>query len=348
MAGDSAVQARRKLKMSFAGKDQILGAAEVFDTGIAGVTHFSLQRPQPGRVTGFLFHRFFENQELECDTLGIYPHERVTLRKFDQFLDTCRRAEFDFVLPREMNYRQSNRKAILLTIDDGYADNMRILPLLETHQAKAVVFISSANILSGQRFWSDALYIGAKRRKLPNNTRTRYLRKMKFYTFEKTSELLTKEFGSDILTPSGFLDRPLTQNELKQLATSHRIEIGVHGFDHAILAPRTDAFVQEQLGKGMDALEDIIGYRPSAVAYPNGAYSDNLIHACQALGLTTGITIEARNNSANDWQRPDRALCLGRFTFSGRRNTLRQLRSTQLPFSVMQTLYRQRRSKVED
>ncbi len=334
--------------MTFVGKEQLLGAAEAIDAQIAGLRRFSLLEPAPGRVTAFLFHRFFEDDELEEDRLGIYPHEGVTLAKFEQFLRLCRDSGFDFVTPQDVPLRTSARKAVMITVDDGYADNQRIVPLLEKYDAKAVIFISPANVASGRRFWPDALFIGAQRQRLPANERRRLLREMKLSPYPEAADRLQDLFGVDIFDTEGFLDRPLSVAELCAIAKSPRIEIGMHGYDHTILAPRSGAFVTDQLFRAAETLEEMIGYRPTCVSYPNGVYSDLLIHTCRALGLTTGMTIEARNNAVEDWRDPDRALRLGRFTFSGVRDTRRQLQSTQMPQSLMQALYRRKRTKVED
>src|SRR3546814_3615637 len=95
-------------------------------------------------------------------------------------------------------------------------------------------------------------------------------------------------------------------------------------------------------------LEEIIGYRPTAISYPNGIYSDGLVDRCADLGFTTGMTIEARNNTLADRRSVNSALQRGRFTFSGLRHAHRQLQSTQMDRSLMQFLYRKKKSKIAD
>src|SRR6185503_6629173 len=234
--------------MPFKGKEQILAITELVDGLRARLTQFALDRAQPGRVSAFLFHRFFCENELLQVTIGVFPHEKVSLRQLDCFLGVCGAAGFRFVLPSEMaDGRRDDHKALILTVDDGYADNLRLLPLLERHNAKAVVCVCAANIVKGRRFWPDALYIGARRAGMSARQRAVLLRALTTLPYEKTEDLLTARFGESIFQPEGFLDRPMTPGELRQLAESARIEIGCHSFDHTVLAPRSPEFVEHQL-----------------------------------------------------------------------------------------------------
>jgi peptidoglycan/xylan/chitin deacetylase (PgdA/CDA1 family) len=49
-------------------------------------------------------------------------------------------------------------RAVVVTFDDGYVDNLlNALPILETHQVPATVFVSTANIDSDREFWWDRI-----------------------------------------------------------------------------------------------------------------------------------------------------------------------------------------------
>src|SRR3546814_16003830 len=85
----------------------------------------------------------------------------------------------------------------------------------------------------------------------------------------ESAPLLHDMFGADIFRPQGDLDRPLTVRELKTLASSRRIEIGVHGYEHTVLAPRSALFVDQQPVRAATEPEAPIRYRPPANPYPN-------------------------------------------------------------------------------
>jgi peptidoglycan/xylan/chitin deacetylase (PgdA/CDA1 family) len=227
-----------------------------------------------------------------------------------------------------------------LTIDDGYADNLRVLELLTRYNARAAIFISAAHIQRNERFWPDALWIGASSAGWPRRRMLATLRRLTRLPYQEAVRFLRAEFGNAILQPSGFLDRPLDPNELQVLARSPLIEIGCHAFEHTILHPRPPEFVRQQLLRSIDFLRASAGARPTAIAYPNGVYSSRLTEACRELGFDVGFTIEPRSASTDDIEDPDRRLRLGRFTISGGRNLRRQLAGVFSPASAMRALYR--------
>jgi peptidoglycan/xylan/chitin deacetylase (PgdA/CDA1 family) len=329
--------------VTFFGKERLLAAAETLDAGLSPLMNSVRRAPhrQP-RVTAFLFHRFFYEDEWTAG-LPVYPHEQVTLHVFEEMLRVLRAEGFHFILPRELVAGPVPARSIILSVDDGYADNLRILELLGRYHAKATVFISAAHIQRTERFWPDALWIGASAAGWPRHRMLASLRRLTALPYEETVRFLRAEFGNAILEPSDFLDRPLNSHELQLLAHSPLIEIGCHSFEHTILHPRAPEFVRHQLLRAIESLTALTGIRPTAIAYPNGFYSSQLAHACREFGFNVGFTIEPRSAFTDDIENPDRRMTLGRFTISGARNLHRQLAGVFSPASAMRALYRLKR-----
>lgn len=333
--------------MSFPAKDQILSAAELADAVLSGL----LENPigcdaQAASLTILLFHRFFFEDELAAP-LGVFPHERVTVSCFDDLICMLKSRGFCFVLPRDvLAGRHIGRRAVMITVDDGYADNIRALPILEKHDAKAAFFICPANIVENKRFWPDALYIGAKRHGWSQRRIRHRQRELTMKSNKEAERLIKHWFGEDLFVPSSELDRALRVDELKAMASSPRVELGCHGYDHTVLAPRSDRFVLDQLRRSRSFFDRVVGYEPSAISYPNGVYSNALVGICQDFGFQVGITIEARGNRLDAHASPGTMLTLGRFTFSGSRRIDRQINSTQVRWSAMRSLYGLKKSKI--
>ncbi|OWP74105.1 polysaccharide deacetylase family protein, partial [Flavobacterium oreochromis] len=56
------------------------------------------------------------------------------------------------------DWKKIKKNALVITFDDGYADNyLNALPLLEKYQIPATIFICSYNINSNEEFWWDRL-----------------------------------------------------------------------------------------------------------------------------------------------------------------------------------------------
>jgi peptidoglycan/xylan/chitin deacetylase (PgdA/CDA1 family) len=323
----------------FPGKEKLLSGAERVDAWLSTMLRENGRVGDGDTITAFLFHRFFHDQELDNGP-GVYPHERVTVSIFDSFVGQLRERGFGFVLPREIASGNLPRgRSAILTVDDGYADNLRMLDVLERHRAKAVLFVSAKHVQKNVRFWPDALWIGAHTSGRPRMQLAKATRQLITLPPDEVGQSLRDWFGKDILKPREFIDRPLSPDELRKLARSPLIEIGSHAYDHTTLSPRPADFVRDQLRRSSDYLEELTGYRPVSLAYPNGAYSEGLIQLARECGFTTGFTIEARNNRRADLSDHDSRMRLGRFTVSGLRNIERQLSSAQARVSLSRTLY---------
>src|SRR3546814_14632435 len=98
-----------------------------------------------------------------------------------------------------------------------YSELLRLLDLLERYDAKAVLFISPANVIEQKRFWPDALGIGAKRTALAPREEARRRNRVTLMPHTESAPLLHDMFGADIFRPQGDLDRPPTVRELKTL-----------------------------------------------------------------------------------------------------------------------------------
>jgi peptidoglycan/xylan/chitin deacetylase (PgdA/CDA1 family) len=323
----------------FFGKETLLSTAERVDELLSPIFGASGSGVPEDTVSAFLFHRFLRDEELQNGP-GVYPHEGVTISIFESVVALIRKRGFNFVLPSDIaSGAVPPGRSALLTVDDGYADNLRMLDVLQKHRAKAVLFVSAAHVQRNERFWPDALWIGARSRRWSRMRTARAARVLINLSPAEVARSLREWFGEDILQPSGFIDRPLNRNELKLIAQSPLVEIGSHAFDHTTLSPRPIAFVSDQLKRSIEYLEPLTGRRPTALAYPNGVYSKKLLQECRNFGFKTGFTIEARRNHAVDIANSDSRMRLGRFTISGLRSINRQLTSVEARVSVSRSLY---------
>ena len=85
----------------------------------------------------------------------------VSPRRFDEHLEvirqSCRLARLDG-LEELMRDGRNLSRSVVITFDDGYADNLlNAKPLLEKHDAPATVFVSSGNTGGRHGFWWDNL-----------------------------------------------------------------------------------------------------------------------------------------------------------------------------------------------
>jgi peptidoglycan/xylan/chitin deacetylase (PgdA/CDA1 family) len=112
-----------------------------------------LDRWPPGGVV-LLYHRV---AELDADPQRL----AVTAAAFEAHLDILRRGAAPLPLAelvRRAHDGSLPARAVAITFDDGYADNLAVAaPLLDRYGVPATVFIASGAVGDGREFWWDAL-----------------------------------------------------------------------------------------------------------------------------------------------------------------------------------------------
>ena len=106
------------------------------------------------RVLILLYHRVASSSpdpQLLCVTPTHFGEHLEVLRKYGTPIALRK-------LVPALENRQLPRRAVVVTFDDGYADNLhQAKPLLERHDVPATVFVSSGYVGSEKEFWYDDL-----------------------------------------------------------------------------------------------------------------------------------------------------------------------------------------------
>jgi len=179
------------------------------------------------------------------------------------------------------------RRAVAVTFDDGYADNVTVaLPILLRLGVPATFFIT-VGFLDGGRMWNDAITdvisvargtsldlrsldmgvldiatVGARKHAVAS-----LLAEWKYLPVaERNARVseLTQTAGSS-LPPSTMM----TTVQVQQLAAAG-MEVGAHTLMHPILARLPDAEARHEIVASKHELERITGREVAGFAYPNG------------------------------------------------------------------------------
>ncbi|MGD8750531.1 MAG: polysaccharide deacetylase family protein [Anaerolineales bacterium] len=215
------------------------------------------------------------------------------------------------------------QRAVVLTLDDGYADVLsNAKPLLERFQVPATVFIATGFI--GDGFWWDELVDiilspsplperlsisldGAqlawtstdsyKRGKSSEESDSRYWLLMSLY---KQLMHLTSEMRSEAITQlrscTGFVSGErlnsyaLTANDLIQLADGELVDIGAHTVSHPVLAELPLALQRREIEESKTHLEELLKRPVTSLSYPNGSFSDETLAIVQSAGFKCACT----------------------------------------------------------
>ena len=252
-----------------------------------------------GRRAGLLsvvFHGLYASEE-ELEDGAVCPFQPLLIGDLREFVTYFLESGYQFVAPADVPTRLGPDKGyMLLTFDDGYANNLRVLPLLRKLRIPATFFVSTEHILSGKSFWWDALYRMRRRQGISMRDFSVELHKLKDRSPTAIESYVLREAGSDSLTPIGESDRPMTPEELKNFASESLVTIGTHTHDHALLSSRTQVEIRQTICKSLDALGGILGHRPDAIAYPHGRYDERVIRLAKEEGLRLGFTVGSTVN----------------------------------------------------
>jgi peptidoglycan/xylan/chitin deacetylase (PgdA/CDA1 family) len=203
-------------------------------------------------------------------------------------------------------------RAVVVTLDDGYLDNLRVaLPLLRERQIPATVFAVSGCF--GQEYWWDEL----ARRFAPENPlpphivvedstrrieiplprgharteRLQALRNLHDVLFALPRESTLKVL--DQLRPEGSEgqeDEPrhrcMTTAELRELARDDLIEIGAHSESHRPMEYLSESAQADEIAAGKTALEQLIARPVRSFSYPHGSYVGSLDELVENAGHT--------------------------------------------------------------
>lgn len=199
----------------------------------------------------------------------------------------------------EENWDQVGKPAVVITFDDGYADNLiEALPILEEAGVPATFFISTEHIGTGSEFWWDAL----ERMVLgEGNYPVHFTLNDSHYgntwltasTEERTTmyrDLHPLFMNSNTVQRSGWLhqigewagerstgdeaNRILTKEELRALANSRGVTIGAHTITHPQLSSLSEEEQRYEIVESGRQLEKLVGRKIEVFAYPFGKKID--------------------------------------------------------------------------
>ena len=203
------------------------------------------------------------------------------------------------------------RRAVCVTFDDGYADNLtNALPILQRHGIPATLFVTEG-LLDGGLQWNDAV-IEAVRALPAGPQRFPWLtpadRDVGPVTLRAplVRELLLalKYFAPDARQEATAALVRLAGNNVPRTLMLRRadlpllrdggFEIGAHTVSHPILARLDDAAAWEEISESKRRLQQALGSPVSSFAYPNGRptkdYDRRHLEMVRRAGFTCAVS----------------------------------------------------------
>ena len=218
------------------------------------------------------------------------------------------------ILRFEDDWTTVDKPSVVLTFDDGYADNALVaLPILDEVDVPATFFVSTGNIGTREEFWWHELErIILKKQSLPSIFTLEDERVGSSWTTSTPGQL--HEFYQGIVRLMNAADsghrnkwlvqlrrwaetekdtsdthRAMTVDELRLLAGSGCVTIGAHTVTHTRLSCLSPEAQQEEIKASKKQLETWLGRELSTFSYPFGLRSDytkQSVALCRKAGFT--------------------------------------------------------------
>lgn len=252
---------------------------------------------EPPALNTFLFHACLERASDYKHNL-LYPQERLTVADFRHFIDFFLEQGYAFTGPFAPGSRDLDpgKKYGLITFDDGYYNNVHLLPVLEEYKVPALFFVPTDYLYNGKLFWSDALYGFRKQSGQTDEAVLKEVMYLKGLRLKEIEAYMHKNFGAGALDVKHDANRFMTEQEFIQFAQHPFVHIGNHTHTHEVLTNLSADEVGQEFSTSQRILRQLLGVAPDWVSYPNGSFNDGIIEVASKLGMHTGITTIMEKN----------------------------------------------------
>ncbi|MHA1381513.1 MAG: polysaccharide deacetylase family protein [Candidatus Helarchaeota archaeon] len=173
-------------------------------------------------------------------------------------------------------------KSVVITIDDGYRDNYKLLEIFKSYNVYPTIYLCSHIVNTSRNFWFRAGFRNLQKlKKYDNNQRLKILK-------EKISYEPQKEYSKR---------QSLNLTELREMLPY--VDFQSHSKFHPILTTSTDKECKEEIGGSKIHLEKLLNKEIKHFSYPNGDYTEREIEYLKSYGYKSARTIDIGWNNIN-------------------------------------------------
>ena len=223
---------------------------------------------------------------------------------------------FDEILACLQAGRPFPERALAITFDDGYRSLLAyLLPLARRHRLPIAVFVPAGDITEGTVLWFDVLRV-----LVDDAHRTRHAIRVDeelvidgwlmrdpeaaFAALSRRILLLPAERAERViagLLAAGQTARVLERypefclagwEEWRAALTGGGLTVGSHGWTHRDLTQLASAACEQELRRTKDRIERAVGQPCRVVAYPYGAWNQDVAEAARRAGYESGVTTD--------------------------------------------------------
>ena len=256
------------------------------------------------------FHRVLKEEEFQQSRSlgGILLKETTFARMLDHLTTRFSILSLDEFLDGPAPRSDATNPSCLLTFDDGWRDNFETAyPLLRRFRVPATIFLVTGLIGSGQTFWVESLvdaWRDPQRRKqiissLASEARGRdftqvenVVEYLKHMPSQQRDQLLLRALPgwkeSDKTLP---VDQMMSWEHVLEMSRDG-IDFGGHTHTHPLLSYEDEEVVERELRISKQIIEEKLGKKVRAFAYPNGTWDPRVRQQVAQAGYDCAFTTE--------------------------------------------------------
>ncbi|GAB4490537.1 MAG: hypothetical protein OHK0019_09500 [Saprospiraceae bacterium] len=223
---------------------------------------------QRNKVTLLLYHDL--SREAAEQTFP-YLKKHYNIISLNDFVAAC----------QSKNGKMLPKKALVITFDDGRLGNYHLLPVVQKMRLPVTIFLCAGIINTHRHYWfmyNHPDISKSKLKRVPNQERLHILRGYGF-------------------TPDREFQTPQAMNRKQILEIKDYFDLQAHTMSHPCLPRCTSEEAREEIFTSKKVLEHDYGLKISAIAYPNGDYSDRDIALAKEAGYQCGVTVDFGYNT---------------------------------------------------
>lgn len=228
-----------------------------------------------------------------------------------------------------------NKPCAVLTFDDGYAGNRRVvLPIIKSLSIPITVFVATKAIQEQKPYWYDILISRLSKNKNEDihldlgrfklglkvfrsdlcgedhwDEIQKLLNILKIKLPKERNEIIESIIvqTNNVNSDANEIVMPMTVEDVRVMAASKFVTLGAHSHTHDILTQMDEKAVKLSILTSKELLSMWTGQDVNYFAYPNGDFNDYVISVVNELGFMSAFTTKAHL-----WSKKDSFLTLPR------------------------------------
>jgi peptidoglycan/xylan/chitin deacetylase (PgdA/CDA1 family) len=208
---------------------------------------------------------------------------------FEKIIRHLVRKSFNFIsldqLEELLTEKIVKDKVAIITIDDGWKDNMKLIEIIEKYKVFTAIFITTSAIEEGN-FWFERVRSDINKTRSELGKEVVRIKKLKTEDYYNYIEFLKKEKP---LKRSAF-----TREELLSLSHNPYITIGSHSISHMSFPDKDIQSQRFEMIRSKEILEGWLRKKVRYISYPSGDFTPEQIKLAEESGYTLSFTTETR------------------------------------------------------